>query len=67
MPAQSDPIAAIATAPGRGGIGVVRLSGGELEAYIQPLTGKALTLSTPPVLLERDAISGISSWRRVSP
>ena len=42
MPAQSDPIAAIATAPGRGGIGVVRLSGGELEAYIQPLTGKAL-------------------------
>jgi tRNA modification GTPase len=42
MPAPSDPIAAIATAPGRGGIGVVRLSGGEIEHFIRPLTGKAL-------------------------
>jgi tRNA modification GTPase len=42
MPAPSDPIAAIATAPGRGGIGVVRLSGGAIERFIQPLTGKAM-------------------------
>lgn len=32
-------IAAIATAPGRGGIGVVRLSGAGLEAILHPLIG----------------------------
>ena len=35
------PIAAIATAPGRGGVGIVRLSGAGLAGWIQPLTGKA--------------------------
>lgn len=35
-------IAAIATAPGRGGIGVIRLSGQHLESFIQGLTGRAL-------------------------
>ena len=34
------PIAAIATAPGRGGVGIVRLSGAGLASWIQPLTGK---------------------------
>ncbi len=43
MAAHSDPIAAIATAPGRGGIGVVRLSGDAIERFIQPLTGKTLS------------------------
>lgn len=43
MAASSEPIAAIATASGRGGIGVVRLSGGAIEHFIQPLTGKVLT------------------------
>lgn len=43
MAAHSDPIVAIATAPGRGGIGVVRLSGGAIERFIQPLTGKTLS------------------------
>ncbi len=38
----SDIIAAIATAPGRGGIGVVRISGPDLSAYQIGLTGKAL-------------------------
>jgi tRNA modification GTPase len=38
---QSTPIAAIATAPGRGGVGIVRLSGSELQSWIEPLTGKA--------------------------
>ncbi|MCX9155634.1 tRNA uridine-5-carboxymethylaminomethyl(34) synthesis GTPase MnmE [Niveibacterium sp. 24ML] len=33
-------IAAIATAPGRGGIGVVRVSGSGLEAFAKRLTGK---------------------------
>ena len=34
------PIAAIATAPGRGGVGIVRLSGAGLQGWIEPLTGK---------------------------
>jgi tRNA modification GTPase len=38
----SDTIVAIATAPGRGGIGVVRLSGRDLDPYIAALTGKIL-------------------------
>ena len=37
---QSPPIAAIATAPGRGGVGIVRLSGTGLKSWIEPLTGK---------------------------
>ncbi|MCL2829624.1 MAG: tRNA uridine-5-carboxymethylaminomethyl(34) synthesis GTPase MnmE [Betaproteobacteria bacterium] len=35
-----DPIAAIATPPGRGGIGVVRVSGGDLSSWAQALAGK---------------------------
>ena len=38
---QNPPIAAIATAPGRGGVGIVRLSGAGLKDWIEPLTGKA--------------------------
>lgn len=38
----SDPIAAIATAPGRGGIGVVRVSGSQLEVFMQGLLGRSL-------------------------
>ena len=38
---KTPPIAAIATAPGRGGVGIVRLSGAELKSWIEPLTGKA--------------------------
>jgi tRNA modification GTPase len=37
-----DIIAAIATAPGRGGIGVVRISGSEIQALIAGVTGGAL-------------------------
>ncbi len=40
---RGEPIAAIATASGRGGIGVVRVSGGRIEEFIAPLTGKTLT------------------------
>ena len=42
MAAGNEPIAAIATAAGRGGIGVVRLSGAAIEPFIQPLTGGML-------------------------
>jgi tRNA modification GTPase len=38
----SDTIAAIATAPGRGGIGVVRISGPDLSGYLTGLTGREL-------------------------
>ncbi|MDD5296025.1 MAG: tRNA uridine-5-carboxymethylaminomethyl(34) synthesis GTPase MnmE [Rhodocyclaceae bacterium] len=36
----TEPIAAIATAPGRGGIGVVRVSGRDLHAWFIPLLGR---------------------------
>ncbi len=38
----TDPIIAIATAPGRGGIGVLRLSGPDLAAYARRLFGRVL-------------------------
>ncbi len=38
----SDPIIAIATAPGRGGIGVIRVSGPDLRAWAEALFGQAL-------------------------
>ncbi len=44
MPAKNKPdlIAAIATPPGRGGIGVIRLSGPDLTPLIQGILGRAL-------------------------
>ncbi|HTD03767.1 MAG TPA: tRNA uridine-5-carboxymethylaminomethyl(34) synthesis GTPase MnmE, partial [Undibacterium sp.] len=39
MTYDSSPITAIATAPGRGGIGVVRISGKDLGAMLQALFG----------------------------
>jgi tRNA modification GTPase len=38
----ADPIAAIATAPGRGAVGIVRVSGASLQPIIAALCGKAL-------------------------
>lgn len=40
MTNRSPTIAAIATPPGRGGIGVIRISGSGLQAFAQTLTGK---------------------------
>src|SRR5512140_1405491 len=43
MPARhDDPIAAIATAPGRGAVGIVRVSGPSLAALSQAICGRAL-------------------------
>ena len=39
---QADPIAAIATAPGRGAVGIVRVSGRDLKALVQALCGREL-------------------------
>ena len=38
----NDPIAAIATAPGRGSVGIVRISGRGLGGLVQALCGRAL-------------------------
>lgn len=44
MPSSTQvPIVAIATAPGRGGIGVVRVSGPDLSSLVRRLFGRALT------------------------
>ncbi|MBK6744857.1 MAG: tRNA uridine-5-carboxymethylaminomethyl(34) synthesis GTPase MnmE [Hydrogenophilales bacterium] len=41
-PSHNDVIAAVATAPGRGGIGVVRVSGADLGALISGIVGRSL-------------------------
>ncbi|GLS05843.1 tRNA modification GTPase MnmE [Chitiniphilus shinanonensis] len=41
--ATAPPIAAIATAPGRGGVGVIRISGSRLEAIVEGLIGRPLS------------------------
>jgi tRNA modification GTPase len=53
--ADTDPIAAIATAPGRGGIGVVRVSGRGLASLIQALCGRALAPRVATLLPFLDA------------
>ena len=42
MNSDRDPIVAIATAPGRGGIGIVRVSGHDIAAVVLGVTGAAL-------------------------
>jgi tRNA modification GTPase len=53
---ESDIIAAIATAPGRGGIGVVRVSGPQLDAFITGLIGKPLTPRRATLTAFNDAL-----------
>ena len=45
MESTSSPIAAIATAPGRGGVGIVRVSGAGIAALIPALLGDGVALS----------------------
>jgi tRNA modification GTPase len=42
LPRHSEPIVAIATAPGRGAVGIVRISGQHLAPLMEQLCGKAL-------------------------
>jgi tRNA modification GTPase len=42
LPRHQDPIAAIATAPGRGAVGIVRVSGKNIDALIQSLFSRQL-------------------------
>jgi tRNA modification GTPase len=54
---ESDIIAAIATAPGRGGIGVVRVSGPRLDTFITALIGE-------PLLPRRATLTAFNDARR---
>jgi len=54
LPRHSDPIAAIATAPGRGGVGIVRLSGRSLAPVIEALCGRSLRAREATYLAFRD-------------
>ena len=47
----ADPIVAIATPPGRGGIGIVRVSGGDLGPVIEGVLGPKANRLTPRVAL----------------
>jgi len=49
------PIAAIATPPGRGGIGIVRVSGGDLRALIEGIVGRRLAPRVATRVTFRDA------------
>ncbi len=43
LPRHHQPIVAIATAPGRGAVGIVRVSGRDLDSVIRAVCGRALT------------------------
>lgn len=55
LPRHQDPIVAIATAPGRGAVGIVRVSGRGLDALLQALCGKPLKPREATYLAFRDA------------
>lgn len=55
LPRHQDPIVAIATAPGRGAVGIVRVSGRGLGPLVQALCGKALKPREATYLPFRDA------------
>jgi tRNA modification GTPase len=55
LPRHGEPILAVATAPGRGAVGIVRLSGQSLRGFAQALLGRALTPRVATYLPFRDA------------
>ena len=54
----ADPIAAIATAPGRGAVGIVRVSGKHITPVIEALCGRSLKAREATYLPFRDAAGG---------
>ena len=58
LPPTADPIAAIATAPGRGAVGIVRVSGRGLMPLAQAITGRALAPRVASYGPFRDADGG---------
>jgi tRNA modification GTPase len=55
LPRHNDPIAAIATAPGRGAVGIVRVSGKDIAALVRLLCGKDLKPREASYLPFKDA------------
>ena len=55
LPRHADPIAAIATAPGRGAVGIIRVSGRDLSGVIAALCGRVLIPRTATYLPLLDA------------
>ena len=55
LPRHNDPIAAIATAPGRGAVGIVRVSGKNIAALVRVLCGKDLKPREASYLPFKDA------------
>lgn len=55
LPRLQDPIAAIATAPGRGAVGIVRISGRDLSALVSAVCGRALVPRHATLLAFLDA------------
>ena len=55
LPRHNDPIAAIATAPGRGAVGIVRVSGKSIAPLVRTLCGKDLKPREASYLPFRDA------------
>ena len=67
LSAQQDPIVAIATAPGRGAVGIVRVSGQGLTALVRALLGRALKAREATYLPFPDAAGqpidhGLALW-----
>lgn len=54
----ADPIVAVATAPGRGAVGIVRVSGADLSPLVQALCGRPLRAREAHYLPFRDAQGG---------
>ncbi len=55
LPRHSDPIVAVATAPGRGAVGIVRVSGKRIGPLVEVLCGRALKPREATYLPFRDA------------
>ena len=53
-----DTIAALATPPGRGGVGIVRVSGFDLAAIVDGIVGRPLPARTATLATFRDARGG---------
>jgi tRNA modification GTPase len=58
LPRHDQPIAAIATAPGRGAVGIVRVSGESVATVIEAVCGRALKPREATYLPFRDAAGG---------
>lgn len=55
MPSLGDPIVAVATAPGRGAVGIVRVSGPSLGALVEAIVGRPLAPRVATYSALRDA------------